>query len=43
MKDVIISKKAKEKKMLLGNIANITILAKMARISGFIDLAKRYN
>ena len=43
MKDMIISEKAKEEKMLSEGIANTSTAVKVARISSFINLAGRYN
>ena len=43
MKDVIILEKAREEKMLLESIANITALAEVTRVSSPVDLAGRYN
>ena len=43
MKDMIISKKAKEEEMLSKGIVDTTAPAKMAWILSFVDLAGRYT
>ena len=43
MKDVIISKKTKEKGMMSENIADMTAPAEVAEILSLDDLAERYN
>ncbi len=44
MKDVIISKKAREREMLLlKGIADTTAPAEVAQVSSSVDLAGRYN
>ncbi len=43
MKDMIISKKAKEKEILLEDIADTTVLAEVAWVLSVVDLAGRYN
>ena len=43
MKNVIILEKVRKKEMPSKNIANTTALVKIAQISIFIDLARRYN
>ena len=43
MKDVIISEKAREEKMLSEGIVDMTALAEIARVSSSVDFAERYN
>ena len=42
MKDVIITKKVREKKKLFEGIADTTALAEIAQATGCVDLAERY-
>ncbi len=43
MKDVIFSENIREEEILLKGIADMTIPAKVAQISSFVDFARRYN
>ncbi len=43
MKDIIISKKAREDKMLSESIADTIAPAEVARVSSPVDLVRRYN
>lgn len=43
IKDVIISKKVREEKILLKDIANTIAPAKVAQVLGFIDFIRKYN
>ncbi len=43
MKEVIVSDKAKEDKMLSESIADTTVPTKVARVSSPVDLVGRYN
>ena len=43
MKNMIISKKTREEKMLLESIVDTTTPAEVVEVSSFINLARRFN
>lgn len=43
IKNIIILKKVREKEKLSENIADITVLAKMAQTSSLVDLTQKYK